>query len=121
MNPSRIVRNSADLSKSIAYSTNLLRASDSDSFFTYLFQQQSNRHAYLVLKCLNIELANINDSVSNKAIGKLKFNWWRDAINSTFKVSRTLLLLCPKLSVHLRLYKGTLLCNVSDPEHVTPG
>lgn len=80
-----------DLTKSIDYCVKSIKTKDLESYYPYLLINSAKlpgfKLSYLIIKSLNLELASIQDEVSNAAIGKIKFNYWKDSIRSTISVS----------------------------------
>ncbi|KAI0526202.1 squalene/phytoene synthase [Xylaria bambusicola] len=74
----------ADVHKARQYCIAQLRQSDYDSFLIRNFIPQSRRDAYDAFRALNLELVRLPELVSNPAIGQLRVQFWRDAINNTF-------------------------------------
>ncbi|CAD6910629.1 unnamed protein product [Tilletia controversa] len=67
------------------YTTNLLQQSDRSSYLiSHFFPQQHHRRPYLALRALNVELAQIRDSVSNEILGRIRVGWWRDAVRALY-------------------------------------
>ena len=58
---------------SLAYATSLLRRSDSDAFYPSFFYPAHVRPAYLAIRALNVELAGIDDQVSNPMVGRMRY------------------------------------------------
>ena len=73
--------------KALSYATSLLRRSDVDALYPSYFYPPSARPAYLAIRALNVELASIDDQVSNGVVGRMRFQWWRDALKGAFDVS----------------------------------
>lgn len=46
------------------------------------FYPEHTRYDFLALRAFNVELSNVADSVKNLHLGKLRFQWWRDAVAS---------------------------------------
>jgi NADH dehydrogenase [ubiquinone] 1 alpha subcomplex assembly factor 6 len=76
------------LQKSLAYATQLVRSSDADAIYPSYFYPSHVRPAYLALRAFNVELATIDDQVSNPMVGRMRYQWWRDAVKGAFEVSR---------------------------------
>lgn len=74
-------------SKSLAYATTLGRKFDSDAIYPSYFAPAAARPAYLALRAFNVELATIDDNVSNPMAGRMRYQWWRDAVKGIFDVS----------------------------------
>ncbi|KIY72525.1 hypothetical protein CYLTODRAFT_344004 [Cylindrobasidium torrendii FP15055 ss-10] len=64
------------------YCANYLRTHDYESFLTGPFYGQELKHGYYALKSFAVELASIQDSVSNATIGQMRMQFWRDGIKS---------------------------------------
>ncbi|SDA02338.1 BZ3501_MvSof-1269-A2-R1_Chr12-3g03550 [Microbotryum saponariae] len=69
----------------LAYATQLVRQTDLDSLWSVLAYPPSVRPAYLCLRAFNVELATIDDQVSNPIVGRMRYQWWRDTIKQTFE------------------------------------
>ncbi|SGZ32163.1 BQ5605_C043g12099 [Microbotryum silenes-dioicae] len=74
----------------LAYATQLVRKTDLDSLWSVLAYPQSVRPAYLCLRAFNVELATIDDQVSNPIVGRMRYQWWRDTIKQTFELLHSL-------------------------------
>ncbi|KAI0436050.1 Squalene/phytoene synthase [Xylaria telfairii] len=74
----------ADVARARQYCAAQLRQSDYDSFLIRQFIPESRRDAYDAFRALNLELVRLPELVSNPAIGQLRMQFWRDAINNTF-------------------------------------
>ncbi|KAJ8113523.1 hypothetical protein ONZ43_g5138 [Nemania bipapillata] len=73
-----------DVEKARRYCVAQLRQSDSDSSLIRHFIPKSRRDAYDAFRALNLELVRLPELVSNPTIGKLRIEFWRDAVNKTF-------------------------------------
>ncbi|KAI1426124.1 Squalene/phytoene synthase [Xylaria sp. FL1777] len=73
-----------DVDKARQYCGAQLRQSDYDAFLIRNFIPKSRRDAYDAFRALNIELVRLPELVSNSAIGQLRMQFWRDAVNNTF-------------------------------------
>ncbi|SCV73095.1 BQ2448_7020 [Microbotryum intermedium] len=69
----------------LAYATQLVRKTDLDSLWSVLLYPKSVRPAYLCLRAFNVELATIEDQVSNPIVGRMRYQWWRDTVKQTFE------------------------------------
>ncbi|KAI3336968.1 squalene/phytoene synthase [Xylariaceae sp. AK1471] len=74
----------ADVDKARQYCIAQLRQSDYDSFLIRNFIPKTRQDAYDAFRALNLELVRLPELVSNPAIGQLRIQFWRDAINNTF-------------------------------------
>lgn len=88
MRPTLLLRSAAapNYAKSLEYATNLVRRGDSDAIWPSHFYPSSIKPAYLALRALNIELATIDDDVSNPMVGRIRYQWWKDALKGTLEV-----------------------------------
>lgn len=92
-----------NVQKAVAYATSLLRKSDADAFWPSFWVPASARPAYLAIRALNVELASVDEQVSNPVVGRLRYQWWREAVKSAFDVSSRVL--APMILVrYLTLY-----------------
>ncbi|KAI0071696.1 hypothetical protein K474DRAFT_1686957 [Panus rudis PR-1116 ss-1] len=66
----------------IAYCRDLVRKRDYEAFLTSHFYPREVQGAYLALRAFYIELATVQESVSNNMIGKMRMQFWRDAVKS---------------------------------------
>ncbi|KAM0745849.1 hypothetical protein T439DRAFT_330304 [Meredithblackwellia eburnea MCA 4105] len=73
------------LKKSLSYAQTLLRRSDNDALWPLYFFPHHVRPAYLAIRALNVELSTINEQVSNAMVGRMRFQWWRDAIKAAYE------------------------------------
>ncbi|POY71563.1 hypothetical protein BMF94_5426 [Rhodotorula taiwanensis] len=70
--------------KSLAYATDLVRRTDHEAIYASHFYPANVRPAYLALRALNVELAGLPDQVSNQLVGRMRFQWWKDAIKGLY-------------------------------------
>ncbi|GAA6044273.1 hypothetical protein JCM8097_002103 [Rhodosporidiobolus ruineniae] len=88
MRATTLLRQSSGLSsyeQGLAYATSLVRRSDHEAIYASHFYPPAARPAYLALKALNVELAALPDQVSNQLVGRMRFQWWRDALKGVFE------------------------------------
>lgn len=62
----------------------LTRKGDYDAYLIRQFVPKPARDSYDALRTLNLELARLPETVSNPTIGRLRMQFWRDAVNNTF-------------------------------------
>ncbi|GAA5917982.1 hypothetical protein JCM6882_004879 [Rhodosporidiobolus microsporus] len=67
-------------SKGLAYATDLVRRADHEAIYVSYFYPAAVRPAYLALRALNVELASLPDQVSNQIVGRMRFQWWKEAL-----------------------------------------
>ncbi|MDA7949010.1 MAG: squalene/phytoene synthase family protein [Hyphomicrobiaceae bacterium] len=60
-----------------------LRVYDPDRFLTARFAPKASRSALTILYAFNAELARVCDTVSEPALGEIRLQWWRDALEGT--------------------------------------
>ncbi|KZT25396.1 hypothetical protein NEOLEDRAFT_359523 [Neolentinus lepideus HHB14362 ss-1] len=63
-----------------AYCKDLVRKHDYESFLMSPFYPEYLRGGYFALKAFYVELAMLQESVSNSMVGKIRMQFWRDAI-----------------------------------------
>lgn len=57
-----------------------VRRQDNDRFLCGLFAPAERREALFALYAFNLELASIADKVSEPLLGRMRFQWWREAV-----------------------------------------
>ncbi|KAI9676639.1 MAG: hypothetical protein M1829_002956 [Trizodia sp. TS-e1964] len=82
------------------YCAQLLQKYDAPSYTLQAFIPSAARDAYLAIRAFNLDTAHIADSVSSAAAGRLRMQFWRDALAHTF-AGRP-----PRKPVALLLYKA---------------
>lgn len=78
----------------------LIRKGDYEAYLIRQFVPNPARDAYDALRTLNLELARLPETVSNPTIGRLRMQFWRDAVNNTFAGSP------PREPISIVLYKA---------------
>jgi phytoene synthase len=68
-----------------AYCAAQVRSLDSDRYVTALFAPASRRSDLLALYAFNLELARSREAVSEPALGRIRLQWWRDAIAECYE------------------------------------
>jgi phytoene synthase len=62
----------------------ILRRCDRDRFQTALFAPAVHREALFALYAFNCEIARVRESVSEPALGRIRLEWWREAIAAAY-------------------------------------
>lgn len=77
------------------YCRDLVRKHDHESFLTSYFYPRHLQAGFFAIKAFSVELATIQDNVSNAMIGKMRMQFWRDAVKgiSDVRMHRLLALL----------------------------
>lgn len=57
---------------------------------TSFYPDSDTRYEYAAIRAFNVELSNVAESVKSTQIGRLRFQWWREAIASLNTVRETL-------------------------------
>ncbi|KAG8687407.1 hypothetical protein FRC09_013509 [Ceratobasidium sp. 395] len=65
-----------------AYCRELVRKHDYEAYLCSYFYPRTAQPGYFALRAFNIELAMIRETVSRPLIGKMRMQFWRDAIQS---------------------------------------
>lgn len=73
------------IESSRVYCQNLLRTHDYASFLQAPFIPSGARDAHLAIRALNVELALIPDTVSNQNARTMRMQFWKDAVEDSFK------------------------------------
>ncbi|GAA5923427.1 hypothetical protein JCM3775_007537 [Rhodotorula graminis] len=71
--------------KSLAYASGLVRRQDHEALWASYFYPPQLQPAYLALRAFNVELAGLPDQVSNQMIGRMRFQWWKDAVRGLYE------------------------------------
>ncbi|KXN81771.1 NADH dehydrogenase (ubiquinone) complex I, assembly factor 6 [Leucoagaricus sp. SymC.cos] len=75
-----LVSSSVGLSDPVGYCTDLVRKHDYESYLISQLWPRDLRGSYFALKAFSVELAMVQDHVSNLTIGKMRMQFWRDAV-----------------------------------------
>jgi phytoene synthase len=67
-----------------SFSAEQVRRYDRDRFLTAIFAPASTREHLFALYAFNIEIAKIAEIVSEPLIGRMRLQWWRDALDRLF-------------------------------------
>ncbi|HEX3882741.1 MAG TPA: phytoene/squalene synthase family protein [Stellaceae bacterium] len=62
----------------------LVREHDRDRFQTALFAPAAQREAVFALYAFNYEIARIREAVREEMLGRIRLQWWREAIDAAF-------------------------------------
>ncbi|THH16562.1 hypothetical protein EW146_g4100 [Bondarzewia mesenterica] len=65
-----------------AYCKEFVRKHDYDAFLVSQFYPREKQNGYYAMKALYNEIALVQDSVSNVMLGKMRMQFWRDAVHS---------------------------------------
>ncbi|KAF8195570.1 isoprenoid synthase domain-containing protein [Pholiota molesta] len=63
-----------------AYCKDFVRKHDYDSYLNSYFYPRALQNGYFATKAFSVELAMVQDNVSNAMIGKMRMQFWRDAV-----------------------------------------
>jgi NADH dehydrogenase [ubiquinone] 1 alpha subcomplex assembly factor 6 len=63
---------------------NLVRRHDPDRFRTALFAPAERREALFALYAFNSEIARVRERTSEPTLGRIRLQWWREAVASVF-------------------------------------
>jgi phytoene synthase len=69
----------------LAYCAGQVRSLDSDRYVTALFAPASRRADLMALYAFNLELARSREAVSEPMLGRIRLQWWRDAIAECYE------------------------------------
>ncbi|CCM03530.1 uncharacterized protein FIBRA_05664 [Fibroporia radiculosa] len=76
------VHEDASLREPIAYCSDLIRKRDYEAFLTSPFWPRDLRAHFIALRAFYVELATVPEAVSNPTIGKMRMQFWRDAVKA---------------------------------------
>ncbi|BFZ13342.1 hypothetical protein BsWGS_16381 [Bradybaena similaris] len=69
----------------IAYCIDLVRKYDYENYLGTLLLPRDSQRAAFALRAYNVELAQVPDSVSDKKIGLMRMQFWKEAIQSIYQ------------------------------------
>jgi hypothetical protein len=106
------------IESSRVYCQNLLRTHDYASFLQAPFVPSGARDAHLAIRALNVELALIPDTVSNQNARTMRMQFWKDAVEDSFrgepKAEPVSILLAHVLASRTRLTKSFFQTMISE-------
>lgn len=70
--------------RKLSYSADQVRQYDPDRFLCAMFAPAGRREDLLALAAFNIELARVREQVSETMLGRIRLQWWREAVDSIF-------------------------------------
>ena len=73
---------------STSYCANQVRLHDRDRYLTALFAPDSRREALFALYAFNLEISRIRETISERLIGEMRLQWWRDALDAIYGGSK---------------------------------
>lgn len=68
----------------LSYAAAQVRRFDNDRFLCALFAPADRREALLVLFAFNVEIARIRELVHEPLIGRMRLQWWREAVDAVY-------------------------------------
>ncbi|ESN95114.1 hypothetical protein HELRODRAFT_179707 [Helobdella robusta] len=68
------------------YCLNLVKKCDYESYLSTLLLRDRQRDGAFVLRALQVELSQIRDLVSDRQIGRMRLQFWKDAINNIYEL-----------------------------------
>lgn len=72
----------------LSYCAQQVRRADYDRFLCTLFAQPAEREALLALYAFNDEIARVREAASEPMLGRMRLQWWRDAIAGVYAGQR---------------------------------
>ncbi|CAH3032149.1 unnamed protein product [Pocillopora meandrina] len=80
------VRNVANTTQTTSqYCINLVRNLDYENYLCLLLLPKISRTSVFAVRAFNVELARVQDSVSDPVIGRMRLQFWRDTLEETFQ------------------------------------
>ena len=68
----------------LSYCAEQVRRFDNDRFLCTLFAPPPEREALAALYAFNLEIARVRESVREPMLGRIRLQWWRDAVEAIF-------------------------------------
>jgi NADH dehydrogenase [ubiquinone] 1 alpha subcomplex assembly factor 6 len=72
-----------------SYCENLVREKDRSSYILNSYVPKQARDAFIAIRSFNIDTARVSDTVSRPEIAKMRFEFWKSAIQKVFSPSQT--------------------------------
>ena len=69
----------------------MVRQRDYPAYLTHFAYDRALQPHFFALRAFHIELASLKDAVSNELVGRVRMQWWRDAIEGIYNVRSTCL------------------------------
>jgi len=67
-----------------SYCADQVRLHDRDRYLTALFAPDSRRDALFALYAFNLEISRVRETISERLIGEMRLQWWRDALDAIY-------------------------------------
>lgn len=67
-----------------SYCAEQVRLLDRDRYLTALFAPDARREALFALYAFNLEISRVRETVSEKLIGEMRLQWWREALEAIY-------------------------------------
>jgi len=71
-----------------SYCAEQVRLHDRDRYLTALFAPDSRRDALFALYAFNLEISRVREAISERLIGEMRLQWWRDALDAIYGGSK---------------------------------
>lgn len=68
-----------------AYLRTMVRERDYPAYLTHVAYPRALQPHFFALRAFHIELASLKDVVSNELVGRVRMQWWRDAIEGIYQ------------------------------------
>ncbi len=68
----------------LSYAAEQVRLYDHDRFLTAIFAQRESREHLFALYAFNIEISKTREVVTEPLLGRMRLQWWRDALESLY-------------------------------------
>ncbi|KAJ8041694.1 NADH dehydrogenase (ubiquinone) complex I, assembly factor 6 [Holothuria leucospilota] len=78
-------KNSYNPAKNVEYCLNYVQKHDYENYLWMLLLPDVSRSSVVALRAFNIELATIKDNVSRVEIGKMRIQFWKEAVEDIYK------------------------------------
>ncbi len=71
-----------------SYCAEQVRLHDRDRYLTALFAPDSRREALFALYAFNLEISRVRETISERLIGEMRLQWWRDVLEAAYAGSK---------------------------------
>lgn len=117
------VLSAEEVAKARAHCTSMLQTFDHPAHLLRAFIPAQATDAYLAIRAFNLDIAHVADAVSRPEIGRMRMQFWRDALTAVFNSHSpasarepSMILLAAVLASGVKLGKGWFLRNISARE-----
>jgi len=84
--PTRGLRQLSTQTDTSHHLAKMVRERDYAAYLTHIAYPRRLQPHFFALRAFYIELASLKDTLSNELVGRIRMQWWRDAIEGVYDV-----------------------------------